>query len=134
MRTITIKYIYHLSLCHPGIARTERIIRQHFTWDTMRQDGENSYRTCQTCQLTKRKSIKYGKIQAKEAEAQKALESRRAEPAYTSQQSTCARNASSGSQKMRSDFPYSCKNARQRKLNAPSVHPPQEKLFAVACP
>ena len=60
---------YHLSLCHPGITRTEQTIRQHFTWKNLRQDVEKACKTCQTCQLTKKKSIKYGKLPVKEAEA-----------------------------------------------------------------
>ena len=59
---------YHLSLCHPGVTRTEQTIRQHFTWKTLRQDVEKACKTCQTCQLIKRKSIKYDKIPAKKAE------------------------------------------------------------------
>ena len=60
---------YHLSLCHPGVTRTEQTIRQHFTWKNLRQDVEKACKTCQICQLTKKKAIKYGKLPAKDAEA-----------------------------------------------------------------
>ena len=59
---------YHINLCHPGETRTEQTIRQHFYWKNLRKDVENTCRTCSTCQLTKRKTIKYGHLPAKEAE------------------------------------------------------------------
>ena len=61
---------YHLSLCHPGATRTEQTIRQHFTWKNLKGDVEKVCKKCATCQLTKRKSIKYGKLPAKQAEAE----------------------------------------------------------------
>ena len=60
---------HHLSLCHPGVTRTEQTIRQHFTWKNLRQDVEKACKTCQICQLTQKKSIKYVKLPVKEAEA-----------------------------------------------------------------
>mgnify|MGYP003335638784 CR=1 FL=1 len=60
---------YHESLCHPGMTRTEQTIRQHFTWKNLRGDVEKACKKCKVCQLTKRKSIKYGKLPAKEAES-----------------------------------------------------------------
>ena len=60
---------YHLSLCHPGVTRTEQMIRQHFMWKNLRQDVEKACKSCKTCQFTKRKSINYGKLPAKEAKA-----------------------------------------------------------------
>ena len=59
---------YHVNLCHPGATRTEQTIRQHFYWPNLRKDVETVCRTCPTCQLTKRKTIKYGHLPAKEAE------------------------------------------------------------------
>ena len=60
---------YHLVLCHPGMTRTEQTIRQHFTWKNLRGDVQKACKTCKVCQLTKRKSIKYGKLPAKVAES-----------------------------------------------------------------
>lgn len=59
---------YHVNLCHPGETRTEHTIRQHFHWTNLRKDIETICRTCPTCQLTKKKTIKYGHLPAKEAE------------------------------------------------------------------
>ena len=61
---------YHESLCHPGESRTEQIIRQHFTWKNLKGEVEKACKTCQICQLTKKKSIKYGKLPPKVAEAE----------------------------------------------------------------
>ena len=59
---------YHLSLCHPGAARTEQTIRQHFTWKNLQQDVKNACKSCKVCQFTQRKSTKYGKLPAMAAE------------------------------------------------------------------
>ena len=59
---------YHQMLCHPGETRTEQTIRQHFYWKNLRGDVELECKRCRTCQLTKRKTIKYGKLPPKEAE------------------------------------------------------------------
>ena len=61
---------YHESLCHPGMTRTEQTIRQHFTWKNLRGDVERACKKCKICQKTKKKTIKYGKLPAKEAEAE----------------------------------------------------------------
>ena len=61
---------YHESLCHPGETRTEQTIRQHFTWKNLKGEVEKACKTCQICQLTKKKSIKYGKLPPKVAEAE----------------------------------------------------------------
>jgi hypothetical protein len=61
---------YHVTLCHPGETRTEQTIRQHFYWHNLRKDVATVCRTCPTCQLTKRKTIKYGHLPAKEAESE----------------------------------------------------------------
>ena len=59
---------YHSILCHPGEARTEQTIRQHFYWKGLRRQVQNVCQRCRTCQLTKRKTIKYGELPPKEAE------------------------------------------------------------------
>ena len=61
---------YHTTLCHPGMTRTEETIRQHFWWQTLRQDVQNMCSACDTCQRTKRTHSKYGHLPAKEAEAE----------------------------------------------------------------
>ena len=61
---------YHESLCHPGETRTEQKICQHFTWKNLRGDVTSVCKKCRTCQLTKRKSIKYGELPPKVAEAE----------------------------------------------------------------
>ena len=61
---------YHESLCHPGESRTEQTIRQHFTWKNLKGKVEKACKTCQICQPTKKKSIKYGKLPPKVAEAE----------------------------------------------------------------
>lgn len=59
---------YHVNLCHPGETRTEQTIRQHFYWPNLRKEVEATCRKCPTCQLTKKKTIKYGHLPPKEAE------------------------------------------------------------------
>ena len=60
---------YHVQLCHPGMTRTELTIRQHFTWGGLSTTVKNVCASCHTCQLTKTKRVKYGKLPEKEAEA-----------------------------------------------------------------
>lgn len=60
---------YHHILCHPGEARTEATIAQHFHWSGMREHVKKECSTCHVCQLTKRTKKKYGHLPAKEAEA-----------------------------------------------------------------
>jgi hypothetical protein len=60
---------YHDTLCHPGETRTELTIRQHFQWKGLRGDVEDYCKKCGQCQLTKRKTIKYGLLPEKTAEA-----------------------------------------------------------------
>ena len=60
---------YHTQLCHPGITRTELTIRQHFTWNGLTSTVKKICSTCHTCQITKRKTVKYGKLPEKIAEA-----------------------------------------------------------------
>ena len=60
---------YHTTLCHPGENRTEETIRQHFYWKGMRDQVLKSCGKCIQCQFTKKKTIKYGKLPPKTAEA-----------------------------------------------------------------
>ena len=59
---------YHVNLCHPGENRMIETIRQHFTWGGLSTDVKKVCKSCHTCQLTKQKTVKYGKLPAKEAE------------------------------------------------------------------
>jgi len=45
---------YHTYLCHPGESRTERTISQHFIWSNLKAMVQNVYKTCPTCQKTKK--------------------------------------------------------------------------------
>ena len=60
---------YHLTLCHPGINRTEQTIRQHFWWKELRQHVTKVCEACDICQRTKRTHTKYGHLPEKEAES-----------------------------------------------------------------
>ena len=60
---------YHTFLCHPGETRTEQTIRQHFTWGGLTKMVKNVCASCHTCQITKTKKVKYGKLPLKEVEA-----------------------------------------------------------------
>ena len=60
---------YHITLCHPGINRTEETISQHLFWPKMRDQITTYVQTCPTCQRNKRKVKKYGWLPPKEAEA-----------------------------------------------------------------
>ena len=59
---------YHEMLCHPGETRTEQTIRQHFYWKGLRQHVQEVCKKCPTCQLTKKKTTKYGHLPPKAAE------------------------------------------------------------------
>jgi hypothetical protein len=59
---------YHEVLCHPGVNRTEKTIRQHFTWHKMSDDIKRKISLCPTCQRTKKHVQKYGHLPPKEAE------------------------------------------------------------------
>ena len=61
---------YHEQLCHPGQTRTELTVRQHFIWDGLSTTVKKICSACHTCQLTKRRKVKYGHLPAKEAEAE----------------------------------------------------------------
>jgi hypothetical protein len=60
---------YHVNLGHPGETRTEKTIRQHFTWKNLVGTVKQVYSTCPTCQRTKRTNKKYGKLPEKLAES-----------------------------------------------------------------
>ena len=60
---------YHQQLCHPGETRTEASIRQHYTWNGLRETVHAVCSKCHTCQLTKKSHKKYGHLPEKEAEA-----------------------------------------------------------------
>ena len=59
---------YHQQLCHPGETRTEATIRQHYTWNGLRETVQAVCSKCHTCQITKRSHKKYGHLPEKEAE------------------------------------------------------------------
>ena len=61
---------YHEMLLHPGLNRTEETIRQHFYWKDLRDHVKDIVSRCPTCQLTKKKHLKYGLLPPKEAEAE----------------------------------------------------------------
>ena len=46
--------------------RMEDTIKQHFQWKNMREHIRKMCKTCHTCQLTKRTTIKHGKLPVKE--------------------------------------------------------------------
>ena len=60
---------YYDSLCHPGQKRMKKTIGKHFWWPEMRKQIRDLVRSCDICQRTKRKPLKYGLIPPKEAEA-----------------------------------------------------------------
>jgi len=44
---------YHTYLCHPGETRTEKTIRQHFTWHNLKNTVQTICKKCPICQRTK---------------------------------------------------------------------------------
>ena len=58
---------YYVQLCHPGETCTGQTIHQHFTWSRLSKTVKNVCALCHTCQLTKTKTVKYGKFLAKKA-------------------------------------------------------------------
>jgi Integrase zinc binding domain len=60
---------YHITLCHPGINRTEATITQHLFWPKVRDQITNYVHACPMCQKGKRKVKKYGHLPPKESEA-----------------------------------------------------------------
>ena len=61
---------YHTFLLHPGQDRTESTIRQHFYWDSLRDDVRKEIKFCETCQKNKRTRKKYGHLPPKEPEVE----------------------------------------------------------------
>ena len=59
---------YHVTLCHPGINRTEESIGQHLFWPKMRDQITKYVQACPTCQKNKRQVKKFGWLPPKEAE------------------------------------------------------------------
>ena len=59
---------YHHYLSHPGQTRLEATIRQVYTWPRLREHVHQYCRTCDKCQLSKKKRLKYGLLPAKTAE------------------------------------------------------------------
>ena len=53
---------YHTFLCHPGETRTEQTIQQRFTWEELTKMVKNICALCHTCQITKTKKVKLGKL------------------------------------------------------------------------
>jgi hypothetical protein len=51
---------YHVTLCHPGINRTEESIGQHLFWPKMRDQITKYVQECPTCQKNKQQVKKYG--------------------------------------------------------------------------
>jgi hypothetical protein len=60
---------YHEYLCHPGELRTDKTIRQHLWWPSLRPDVRRHVSRCLACQRGKRTRLKYGHLPPKEAEA-----------------------------------------------------------------
>ena len=58
---------YHVNLMHPGVARTQMSIKQHFYWKSMDKDIEDICRSCKTCQRNKRSTKKWGHVPPKTA-------------------------------------------------------------------
>ena len=56
---------YHDVLMHPGETRMELTIGQHFYWSKMRTTIQGLCRRCRTCRLTKKTTVKYGKLPPK---------------------------------------------------------------------
>ena len=56
---------YHVQLFHPGKTRTEQTIRQHFTLSGLSKTVIIVCALCPMCQITKTKTVKYGKLPAK---------------------------------------------------------------------
>ena len=56
---------YHLMLCHPGKDCMEVTIAHYFTFDDLRPMCKRVTSRCDTCQRTKQKTIKYGKLPIK---------------------------------------------------------------------
>ena len=72
MPKILQKYVvnwYHTYLLHPGKVRIEATISHHYYWPQLRGDICTHIKVCKTCHKNKKKTLKYVKLPAKEAEA-----------------------------------------------------------------
>jgi len=61
---------YHSTLCHPGETRTEKSIRQHFTWPSLKNDVHKHVSKCSVCQKVKITKTNYGQLPPKVAETE----------------------------------------------------------------
>ena len=59
---------YHNQPCHPGQTRTKLTVCQHFIWDGLSTAVKKICSACCTCQLTKRKKVKYDHLPTKETQ------------------------------------------------------------------
>ena len=56
---------YHHNLQHPGHSRLEETLRVAMYWKNLRKDVQYYVKTCKSCQVNKRKKLKYGKLPPK---------------------------------------------------------------------
>ncbi len=56
---------YHHYLQHPGHSRLEETLRAAMYWKSMRTTIRSYVKKCRTCQINKRRKLKYGKLPAK---------------------------------------------------------------------
>ncbi len=61
---------YHTYLLHPGETRTEETIAQHLYWPNIRKTVQEHVKTCEQCQLAKRKRLKYGHVPLKNVDTE----------------------------------------------------------------
>ena len=66
------KYVvnwYHIQLLYMGTERTKATISKHDYWPHLRDAIRTHIKVCNNSQKNKKKTLKYGKLPAKEAEA-----------------------------------------------------------------
>ena len=56
---------YHHYLQHPGHTRLEETLRAAMYWKNLRVDVRSFVKTCKSCQVNKKKKLKYGKLPPK---------------------------------------------------------------------
>jgi hypothetical protein len=56
---------YHHYLQHPGHTRLEETLRSAMYWKSMRTSIQSYVKKCQSCQINKRRKLKYGKLPTK---------------------------------------------------------------------
>ncbi len=61
---------YHTYLLHPGETRTEETIAQHLYWPNIPKTVQEHVKTCEKCQLAKRKRLKYGHVPIKNVDTE----------------------------------------------------------------